>query len=85
MLTSISNRCKLKMECEVFMGYLSIALGVYFLFCILFKPKFFWESKKAIRLRNSIGDSKAALVYYIIVAVALGIGVLSMFGIVNFD
>jgi len=67
------------------MGFLSVALGVYILLCILVKPKFFWESKKATRLRKSIGDSKAALVYYVIAGIALSVGFLSLLKIVNFD
>ena len=67
------------------MGYISIALGVYVLFCTLIKPRFFWESKKATRLRKSIGDSKAAIVYYVIAGIALLVGLLSMLGIINFD
>lgn len=67
------------------MGYISIALGAYVLVCTSVKPKFFWESKKAIRLRKSIGDSKAAIVYYVIAGVALIVGVLSMLGIIDFN
>ncbi len=67
------------------MGYISIALGVYVLLCTLIKPKFFWSSKKATRLRNSIGDDKAALVYYVIAAIALLVGILGILGIINFD
>ncbi len=67
------------------MGYISIALGIYVLVCTLAKPKFFWESKKATRLRKSIGDSKAAIVYYIIAGIALIVGVMSMLGIIDFN
>lgn len=67
------------------MGYISIALGVYVLVFTLTKPKFFWESKKATRLRKSIGDGNAAIVYYVIAAVALIVGVLSMMGIIDFN
>lgn len=67
------------------MEYISIALGAYVLICTLIKPKFFWESKKATRLRKSIGDSKAAIVYFVIAAVALFVGVLSMMGIIDFN
>jgi len=73
------------MECGLFMGYISIALGVYILLCTLLKPKFFWESKKAIRLRKSIGENKAAIVYYVIAGIALLIGLLSLLNVINFD
>jgi formate-dependent nitrite reductase membrane component NrfD len=72
------------MECETYMGYLSIVLGLYVLVCTLTKPKFFWESKKAKRLRKSIGESNAAIVYYIIASVALLVGLLNRLGIINF-
>jgi len=57
---------------------LAITVGIYLIFGALVKPNFFWNSKKAIRLRNSFGDQTAVKIYLSISGLAILIGIFDM-------
>lgn len=62
-------------------AYLAIAVGLYLIFGALVKPNFFWNSKKAMRLRNSFGDSMAVKIYMGISILAFLIALLDILNI----
>ncbi len=43
-----------------------LLIGVFAIICTLLKPPFYWESKKALRLRRLVGDRIATLLYLVI-------------------
>jgi hypothetical protein len=53
------------------MEILLIGAGIFTLICTFFKPDFYWESRKARRMRGIFGDTGATLFYII-----LGIGLI---------
>ncbi len=62
----------------IFMTFGLVAMGLTY-----FKPNIYWNSKKAQRLRNLIGDKATALVYYGIGAIVFVLGVLGQLNIIN--
>lgn len=53
--------------------YISIfllAAGLFAIICTVLKPPFYWESRKARRLRNLIGNA-ATSVFYIVIGIFL--------------
>lgn len=42
-----------------------VFLGIYFIYGVITKPGFFWESKGAIRIRDIFGD-KNTIYFYIL-------------------
>ncbi len=67
------------------MGIVLVLVGVFALYGTFFKPSFYWENRKARRLRNLIGDKATSVVYYIIGMVAVVIGLLGMLNIIPFN
>ncbi len=61
-------------------GIIFILIGLFSIICIIKKPNFFWESRKAIRMRKLLGD-KITFAFYIVVGVlAFGGGVIALLG-----
>ena len=46
------------------MSYFLIGAGIFTLVCTFLKPDFYWESRKAIRMRKLLGDRGASFFYY---------------------
>lgn len=65
------------------MGILFMVIGGFILLGTYFKPGFYWNARKAMRLRNIIGDQATAILYYAIGAVLLVLGILGQLNIIN--
>lgn len=51
-------------------GILLIIIGSFTLLMTIFKPPFYWGSRKALRMRRLFGDSLTSTIY-LIIAIAL--------------
>lgn len=65
------------------MEYFLIGAGVFAIVCTFLKPDFYWEGRKAMRMRSLIGDLGTSLLYYGIGISVSVIGVLSLLGVVT--
>ncbi|WFD08950.1 hypothetical protein [Tepidibacter hydrothermalis] len=61
-------------------GLICILIGLFTLICTIKKPNFFWENRKALRMRRLIGDKITSIFYIIIGAFALGGGTIALLG-----
>lgn len=64
-------------------GLILIALGLFTLICTFLKPDFYWNSRKATRMRRFIGDLGANILYYLIGAGVTLIGTLILLGVLQ--
>lgn len=55
-----------------------LIIGAFIILGVMAKPSFFWNHRKAVALRNAIGD-KGTFIFYLLI----GIGAL-LFGIYGF-
>lgn len=60
------------------MGILLIVFAVFAISCTYFKPSFYWDSRKAARLRNLLGDLGTSIFYYAIGVMLLVFGILDV-------
>lgn len=58
------------------MGFVFILIGVFAIVCTYGKFDFYWNSRKAKRMRNLIGDSATSVFYYAIGLASFVYGVL---------
>lgn len=65
------------------MNLFIIGIGLFTIICTYFKPNFYWESRKAVRMRNLLGDTYTSLLYYGIGAVVIGIGIMEIIKGIN--
>lgn len=68
---------------ENYYGLFLIAVGLFALICTFLKPDFYWNSRKATRMRRLIGDFGASLLYYLIGGVVTVIGTLILLGVIQ--
>ncbi|MCT4604731.1 MAG: hypothetical protein N4A64_01295 [Marinisporobacter sp.] len=61
-----------------------LLVGIFTIICTLTKPAFYWESRKARRLRRFIGDGGATIVYLIIGIFLIGFSISNLLGFTNF-
>ncbi len=64
------------------MGILLVAVGAFTIFCTLTKPGFYWNSRRAQRMRRFIGDGATTLLYLVIGAAVFIAGALEIFGVI---
>lgn len=64
-------------------GYLFIAVGLFTLWGALAKPAFFWSSRKAERTRKFLGEGGTMLLYLILGAAFVVVGILTVTGVIN--
>ena len=57
---------------------LFLLAGLFAIFCTLTKPAFYWESRKAKRLRRFVGDTIATVFYLGIGIFLVGAGVINL-------
>lgn len=65
------------------MAIIFMAFGLGAIGLTYFKPSFYWNARKATRLRNLIGDKATALVYYAIGAIVTVLGLLGQLNIIS--
>jgi len=65
------------------MGFGTILLGIFVIFCTFKKFPFYWEDRKAIFLRKLIGDRGASIIYYTIGLLASIFGVLEVTNLIK--
>lgn len=53
-----------------------VFIGVYFIYGVIKKPNFFWESKGAIRIRDIFGYKGATYLYILIGCFCIMLGIL---------
>lgn len=58
---------------------LLIIIGIFMIICTIKKPNFFWNNRKAMPLRNLLGDKAVAIIYIIIGIVAIVFGIYGFF------
>lgn len=51
--------------------------GAYYLYSIIFKPKFFWERARILRTREIMGDQKTLILYGVLAVLMIGVGLWS--------
>ena len=49
-------------------------LGAFLAYCTLFRPRWFWEHGRARAARALFGDAGTALIYLVVAAALLGLG-----------
>ena len=47
---------------------LLLLMGLFALTCTYYKPKFYWENHKALRMRKLFGDTATQVIYYVVAA-----------------
>lgn len=57
--------------------------GLFAIICTLKKPAFYWESRRAKRLRRFIGDTAATFFYIGIGIILVVISILRLLGIIT--
>jgi Flp pilus assembly protein TadB len=67
----------------MFLSIVLVIVGIFAIICTIMKPRFYWESRKATRLRRLIGDTAASILYIIIGILASGIGIADLLGIIS--
>ncbi len=70
------------MSFEVY-GYLFIAVGLFILWGVLAKPTFFWSSRIAERTRKLLGEAGTMILYLILGAALVVVGIFSVVGVIN--
>lgn len=57
-------------------GIILILIGVFTLVCSIAKPNFYWNSRKANRMRKFVGDGMTTIIYLVlsILSIVVGIG-----------
>ncbi|MBU5677686.1 hypothetical protein KQI88_14795 [Alkaliphilus sp. MSJ-5] len=55
-----------------------VFIGIYFIYGVIRKPNFFWESKGTIRIRNVFGDNRARSFYILIGSFLIMLGIILM-------
>ena len=65
------------------MGYLLLAMGLFVIICTYFKPRIYWESGKARRLRRFVGDQATEIFYYLIGIFILGFAILALLDLIS--
>jgi len=68
---------------EGHMGYLLLAMGLFVIICTYFKPRIYWESGKARRLRRFVGDQATEIFYYLIGLFILGASILVLLDLIS--
>ncbi|PAB60230.1 hypothetical protein [Anaeromicrobium sediminis] len=58
---------------------LFLIAGLFAIICTLKKPAFYWESRKARRMRGFIGDTGTTIFYLIIGTFLTGAGIINLF------
>ncbi|MDN5352570.1 MAG: hypothetical protein PWQ12_1491 [Clostridiales bacterium] len=66
------------------MEWILLILSLIVAALTFFKPAFFWNAGRMLSLRKSIGDQRAARVYYSICTLFGGISLLSILNIIDF-
>lgn len=59
-------------------GIIFILIGLFSIICTIKKPNFFWESRKALRMRKLLGDKITSIFYIVIGAFSLGGGTIAL-------
>jgi len=59
-------------------GIIFILIGLFSIICTIKKPNFFWESRKALRMRKLLGDKITSIFYIVVGALALGGGTIAL-------
>ncbi|TCO79117.1 hypothetical protein [Marinisporobacter balticus] len=62
---------------------LLLLAGLFAIICTLKKPAFYWESRKARRLRRFIGDTAATFFYMGMGIILVGISIFNLLGIIT--
>lgn len=62
------------------LGVFLLIIGLFILICTIFRLPFYWNSRKALRMRRLVGDTVTFFLYIIIGA---GIGALGLLDILN--
>jgi vacuolar-type H+-ATPase subunit I/STV1 len=57
------------------LGILFIVAGIFTLLMTLIKPSFYWNSRKAMRLRRLVGDPIASIIYILIAIFCISYGI----------
>ncbi|MCK8060619.1 MULTISPECIES: hypothetical protein [unclassified Fusibacter] len=65
------------------MGFIILAAGLFALICTVIKPSFYWESRKAKRMRKLMGDGITTVIYLVIGSAITVAGLLEIFGVIN--
>lgn len=66
--------------------YISIVLlaaGLFAIICTVLKPDFYWESRKAKRLRNLIGNTGTSVLYIVIGIVLSCMAIADLLGLIT--
>ncbi|MDF2613726.1 MAG: hypothetical protein K0S71_1512 [Clostridia bacterium] len=53
-----------------------ILIGVFIIINTISKPRYFWEHRKAVALRQWLGDRNATIIYLVLGGALLVVGVL---------
>ena len=61
-------------------GIIFILIGLFSIICTIKKPNFFWESRKALRMRKLLGDKITSVFYIVVGALAFGGGAIALLG-----
>ena len=70
------------MSFEIY-NYLFIAIGLFTIWGAVAKPNFYWNSRRAVRLRKFIGEG-GAMIFYLVLGLALIlVGVLSLTDVIT--
>lgn len=64
-------------------GIIILLIGLFITICTLAKPSFYWENRKALRLRRLVGDGITTILYLIIGILCIGISIANFLGIVS--
>ena len=65
------------------MSIVFLLIGVFVLVCTIGKFPFYWDSRKAMRLRKLIGDGATSIVYYVIGLILIIVGILEYLGYIS--
>ncbi|MBU5426613.1 hypothetical protein KQI41_09370 [Tissierella pigra] len=67
----------------MFLSVVFIIVGIFAVICTIFKPSFYWKSRKAIRLRRLIGDKATTILYIFIGILIIFLGVANLTGMIT--
>lgn len=64
----------------MYLEILLIVIGLFAIICSILKPAFYWNSRKAMRLRRLLGDTLASAFYIVL---GFAIIIYSIISIIN--
>lgn len=56
-----------------------LAYGLYTLFGVIFKPDFYWNSRRLTRARGLVGDKTTARMYAVVGAIMIAVALWAFF------